>query len=283
MNPLLVETIKELPPLPQTVIELRNYVDSSGADLEVSKVAEILSKDPLIVGELLRLANSPFYGLSRQVSTIQQVVSLLGAGTIKNTVMANAIRSNFSINVSPYGLDNNAFLTNCSKEVDFISAWLREEDKALANELIPCAMLLRLGMILLSDMLIKSGKDKEFLEQNKANNFQDVHNLENQYCGVDSISFLGFLFNHWEFDERLIQSIAYIHNPHAATQEIKKNSYALAVTNCLFEPYHPLSQFNSKKSIALINEAIGQGVNFNMANFLAKLPEEAKENLIKDD
>lgn len=62
MNPLLVETIKELPPLPQTVIELRNYVDSSGADLEVSKVAEILSKDPLIVGELLRLANSPFMG-----------------------------------------------------------------------------------------------------------------------------------------------------------------------------------------------------------------------------
>lgn len=283
MNHLLIETIKELPPLPQTVMELRNYVDSSGADLEVSKVAEILSKDPLIVGELLRLANSPFYGLSRQVSTIQQVVSLLGAGTIKNTVMANAVRSNFSIDVSPYGISNEIFLANCAKEVDFISAWLRDEDKALANELIPCAMLLRLGMILLSDMLIKSKKDQEFLEQNKANNFQDVHGLENQYCGVDSISFLGFLFNHWEFDERLIQSIAYINNPHAAAQEIKKNAYALAITNCLFEPYHPLSQFNSKKSIALINEAISQGINFDMTNFLSKLPEKAKENLAKED
>lgn len=283
MNPLLVKTIKELPPLPQTVMELRNYVESSGTDLEVSKVVAILSKDPLIVGELLRLANSPFYGLSRQVSTIQQVVSLLGAGTIKNTVMANAVRSNFSINVSPYGLDNNVFLANCSKEVDFISSWLKEEDKPLVSELVPCAMLLRLGMILLADMLIKSGKDKEFLEKNQENNFQDVYELENQYCGVDSISFLGFLFNYWEFDEKLIQSIAYIHNPHAATQEIKKNAYALAVTNHLFEPYCALSQFNCKKAIALVNEAIGQGINFNKENFLSKLPEEAKKNLTKED
>lgn len=283
MNPLLVKTIKELPPLPQTVMELRNYVESSGTNLEVSKVVAILSKDPLIVGELLRLANSPFYGLSRQVSTIQQVVALLGAGTIKNTVMANAVRSNFSINVSPYGLDNDAFLANCSKEVDFISSWLKEEDKPLVSELVPCAMLLRLGMILLADMLIKSGKDKEFLAKNQENNFQDVYELENQYCGVDSISFLGFLFNYWEFDEKLIQSIAYIHNPHAAPQEIKKNAYALAVTSYLFEPYCPLSQFNCKKAIALVNEAIGQGINFNKENFLSKLPEEAKKNLTKED
>lgn len=280
MNPLLLETINDLPPLPKTVLELREYIDHSGADLEISKVVAIISKDPLLVGDLLRLANSPFYGFSRQITTIQQVVSLLGVGNIKNTVLANSIRSNFHIDVSPYGLDTDVFLANCAKEVDFISSWLLEDDKTLANELVPCAMLLRLGMILLADILIKSKKDKEFLEQNQANDFQSVHELENQYCGVDSASFLGFLFDYWKFDENLIQSITHIENPHAAPEEIKKNSYALAITNCLFEPYHPLSQFNSKKSIALINEAIGQGVDFKIANFLGKLPDEAKNNLM---
>lgn len=280
MNPLLIETINNLPPLPKTVIELRDYIDSSGADLEISKVSAIISKDPLLVAELLRLANSPFYGLSRQVSTIQQVVSLLGINNIKNVVLANSIRSNFSVDVSPYGLDTAVFLANCSSEVDFITNWLQEDDKTLASELVPCALLLRLGMILLADMLIKSNKDKEFLEQNQANNFQNVEELENQFCGVDNISFLGFLFNHWQFDENLIQSIAHIGNPHAAANEVKKNAYALAITSCLFEPYHPLSQFNSKKAIALINEAVGQGVDFNVAHFLGKLPETAKNNLI---
>ena len=47
MNPLLLETIKNLPPLPSTVEELRNYIDSNGANLEINKIATIISKDPL--------------------------------------------------------------------------------------------------------------------------------------------------------------------------------------------------------------------------------------------
>ena len=70
MNPLLLETINDLPPLPKTVMELQEYVDSSGADLEISKVVAIISKDPLLIGELLRLANSPFYGFSHSTSCL---------------------------------------------------------------------------------------------------------------------------------------------------------------------------------------------------------------------
>ena len=128
MNPLLLETIKNLPPLPSTVEELRNYIDSNGANLEINKIATIISKDPLLVAELLRLANSPFFGFSRQVSTIQQVISLLGINNIKNIVLANSLKSTFHIDVSPYGLNTADFLNNCSKEVDFISNWLKEED-----------------------------------------------------------------------------------------------------------------------------------------------------------
>ena len=84
-----------------------------------------------------------------------------------------------------------------------------------------------------------------------------------------------------KFDEILIQSIAHIDNPHAASNEIKKNAYALAITNCLFEPYAPFSLFNSKKAIALLNEAKNQEINFDMSNFLANLPQEAKNNLAK--
>ena len=279
MNPLLLEKISNLPPLPTTITELREYIDSSGANVEATKVAEILSKDPLIIGELLRLSNSPFYGFSRQISTIQQVVSLLGISNIKNIIMANAISSTFPIDVSPYGLDTQVFLAGCSKEVEFISQWLNDEDKQLANLLVPCAMLLRLGVILLSSILIQSKKDKEFLAENQANEFRNLYELENKYCGIDNLSFLGFLFDYWKFDELLIGSIAHIHVPHSAPDEIKKNTYALAIVNCLFEPYAPLGTFNAKKAIALLNEAQESGVNFDTSNFLSKLPQKAKDNL----
>lgn len=283
MNPLLSETINNLPPLPNTVAELRDYINSAGDDLEISKVSQIISKDPLLIAELLKLANSPIYSLSRQISTIQQAVSLLGINNVKNIALADSIKSKFSVDVSPYGLDTETFLLNCARETEFISNWLSKEDKALSDALIPCAMLLRLGMILLSSILTNSKQDKEFLKENKQNNFQSIHEVEDKYCGVDSLSFLGFLFDYWKFDETLIQTVTYINNPHSATPEIKKHAYALAIINCLFEPYAPLSSYNCKKAIALIKEAKSQNINFDINSFMDKLPEIAKENLKKED
>ncbi|WP_300900064.1 HDOD domain-containing protein, partial [uncultured Helicobacter sp.] len=183
MKELLLETIDNLPPLPETVTKLQQYIDSSGREVQLQCVVDIISKDPLLTGDLLRLANSPFYGFSREISTLNQVVSLLGIANIKNVVIANSLRGNFKIDMSPYGLDTQDFLGNCSREADFIAEWFSQTDKKLSQVLVPCAMLLRLGMILFANTLIKSGKDKEFLEQLKANHFSDIGFVETEFYG----------------------------------------------------------------------------------------------------
>ena len=174
MNELLSTTIENLPPLPETVVKLQNYIDQSGSEVQTQKVADIIVQDPLLTADLLRLANSPYYGFSREISTINQVIALLGIDNVKNIVMADSLRSLIRVNVSPYGLDTDLFLGNCSKEVDFISNWLNEEDRKLAQTLVPCAMLLRLGMILFSSVLIKAKRDKEFREALKQNDFKNI-------------------------------------------------------------------------------------------------------------
>lgn len=279
MNELLNKTIENLPPLPETVVKLQNYIDKAGSQVKVQEVVRIISQDPFLTADLLRLANSPYYGFSREISTINQVVALLGITNIKNIAIANALKGKFTINVSPYGLDTQAFLKNSSEEANFIAEWLGEEDKKLAQELVPCVMLLRLGMILFSSMLIQQHKDKEFLELIKQNNYQNISFVENEFFGTDHLSFSGFLFNHWKFDEDLIESLAYITAPHAASEHIKKNTYALAIANRIFEPYQGGSPYNVHEAIALIQEAAFQGVKFDIENFKNKLPNEAKINL----
>ena len=83
MNELLLKVIDNLPPLPETVMKLQQYVDSAGSDVQIDGVVDIISKDPLLTGDLLRLANSPYYGFSREISTLNQVVSLLGINNEK--------------------------------------------------------------------------------------------------------------------------------------------------------------------------------------------------------
>ncbi|EAK3399553.1 cheVAW transcriptional regulator CheP [Campylobacter jejuni] len=281
MNELLLKSVEVLPPLPDTVSKLRKYVSEANSNIETMKVAEIISSDPLMTTKLLQLANSPYYGFTREITTINQVITLLGVGNIINIVMADSIRDNFKIDVSPYGLNTQNFLKTCNEEATFIANWLNDEDKKLSHLLVPCAMLLRLGIVIFSNFLIQNHKDKDFLAF--LNKSENLALAENEFLGVDHISFLGFLLHRWNFDDVLIESICFVRTPHAAREKVKKSAYALAITDHLFAPHDGSSPFNAKAAVALLKEAKTQGINFDLNNLLSKLPNKAKENLNKED
>ncbi|HED0481467.1 TPA: cheVAW transcriptional regulator CheP [Campylobacter jejuni] len=281
MNELLLKSVEVLPPLPDTVSKLRKYVSEANSNIETMKVAEIISSDPLMTAKLLQLANSPYYGFTREITTINQVITLLGVGNIINIVMADSIRDNFKIDVSPYGLNTQNFLKTCNEEATFIANWLNDEDKKLSHLLVPCAMLLRLGIVIFSNFLIQNHRDKDFLAF--LNKSENLALAENEFLGVDHISFLGFLLHRWNFDDVLIESICFVRTPHAAREKVKKSAYALAITDHLFAPHDGSSPFNAKAAVALLKEAKTQGINFDLNNLLSKLPNKAKENLNKED
>ncbi|EAH7475998.1 cheVAW transcriptional regulator CheP [Campylobacter jejuni] len=281
MNELLLKSVEVLPPLPDTVSKLRKYVSEANSNIETMKVAEIISSDPLMTAKLLQLVNSPYYGFTREITTINQVITLLGVGNIINIVMADSIRDNFKIDVSPYGLNTQNFLKTCNEEATFIANWLNDEDKKLSHLLVPCAMLLRLGIVIFSNFLIQNHKDKDFLAF--LNKSENLALAENEFLGVDHISFLGFLLHRWNFDDVLIESICFVRTPHAAREKVKKSAYALAITDHLFAPHDGSSPFNAKAAVALLKEAKTQGINFDLNNLLSKLPNKAKENLNKED
>ncbi|EPX7664563.1 cheVAW transcriptional regulator CheP [Campylobacter jejuni] len=281
MNELLLKSVEVLPPLPDTVSKLRKYVSEANSNIETMKVAEIISSDPLMTAKLLQLANSPYYDFTREITTINQVITLLGVGNIINIVMADSIRDNFKIDVSPYGLNTQNFLKTCNEEATFIANWLNDEDKKLSHLLVPCAMLLRLGIVIFSNFLIQNHKDKDFLAFLNKN--ENLALAENEFLGVDHISFLGFLLHRWNFDDVLIESICFVRTPHAAREKVKKSAYALAITDHLFAPHDGSSPFNAKAAVALLKEAKTQGINFDLNNLLSKLPSKAKENLNKED
>ncbi|HEC3062008.1 TPA: cheVAW transcriptional regulator CheP [Campylobacter jejuni] len=281
MNELLLKSVEVLPPLPDTVSKLRKYVSEANSNIETMKVAEIISSDPLMTAKLLQLANSPYYGFTREITTINQVITLLGVGNIINIVTADSIRDNFKIDVSPYGLNTQNFLKTCNEEATFITNWLNDEDKKLSHLLVPCAMLLRLGIVIFSNFLIQNHKDKDFLAFLNKN--ENLALAENEFLGVDHISFLGFLLHRWNFDDVLIESICFVRTPHAAREEVKKSAYALAITDHLFALHDGSSPFNAKAAVALLEEAKTQGINFDLNNLLSKLPSKAKENLNEED
>jgi len=74
------ETISFLPPLPTVVAELMSVLSSD--DYDLNTLSRIISKDPSMAMNILKIANSAFYGLPHQVTTVEHAVRMLGSREI---------------------------------------------------------------------------------------------------------------------------------------------------------------------------------------------------------
>lgn len=83
-----------VPPQPQIMVDLQMEQYMPDPDLEV--IARLISQDPGLSGALLKIVNSPYYGLSNKIASIQRAVNLLGSRSIINLINAQSIKGEMS-------------------------------------------------------------------------------------------------------------------------------------------------------------------------------------------
>ena len=83
-----------VPPQPQIMVDLQMEQYMPDPDLEV--IARLISQDPGLSGSLLKIVNSPYYGLSNKIASIQRAVNLLGSRSIVNLINAQSIKGEMS-------------------------------------------------------------------------------------------------------------------------------------------------------------------------------------------
>lgn len=283
INKMLIKSLDDLPPLPKTIQKLQEYLASHGSNIVIDEVANIISTDPLITANLLHLTNSAYYGFSKEIKTVNQALVLLGVNNVRNMIIADYAKSSFVVNLSPYNIETDRFLSLINEQTNFISSWLMEEDKTLCYNLIPCVMMLRLGIMVFSNFLIQNNIDKKFLLHLSKNNFNNILRLEIEFLGVDHISFLSNLFKVWNLDESLIEIISSLDYLGSTSSKVKKETYALAVIEALFSPEkNTYDEFCVQKAYHILKDGKTNGVDFNLENFLSKLPEKFIDILNKN-
>ena len=95
--PTQAEIINGLGRLPGLSPAVQAILPRLGDDtLNAEELANMLSKDPVLAARALRLANSPFYGLSRQIGSLREAVAILGFGSLRGLVLSAGLISAFS-------------------------------------------------------------------------------------------------------------------------------------------------------------------------------------------
>lgn len=79
------DTIEYLPPIPLVMTEL---IQALNDDIDLNDLGRIISKDPSMSMNVLKVANSAFYGLRNKVATIEHAVRMLGTREITSLCIA---------------------------------------------------------------------------------------------------------------------------------------------------------------------------------------------------
>jgi HD-like signal output (HDOD) protein len=84
-----LDGIGDLPTLPEVAVQLNGLLDCP--ETTVEEVGDTIKQDQAIVGKMLRLVNSSFYGLGKQVTSVPRAVVILGFNMIRNALISVSI------------------------------------------------------------------------------------------------------------------------------------------------------------------------------------------------
>jgi HD-like signal output (HDOD) protein len=83
-----------VPPQPQIMVDLQ--MEQYMPEPDLNAIATLISHDPGLSGALLKIVNSPYFGLANRIVSIKQAVNLLGCNTVINLINAQSIKGEMS-------------------------------------------------------------------------------------------------------------------------------------------------------------------------------------------
>jgi len=132
-----------LPTMPEVAHELIRSLNED--DVPLSQLRDAIARDPALAVNLLRLANSARYGMSRSVSTIDDAIALVGTSQVRALALASCFNDAFP--VAP-GLDREAFW-RASQTCGGIAQWLASSIGSDSQEAWLSGFMVRLGELLM--------------------------------------------------------------------------------------------------------------------------------------
>jgi putative nucleotidyltransferase with HDIG domain len=225
---LQIRNIKNLPTLPGVAGRILE-VTSDGAS-GARELAAIIANDPSMSAKVLNLANSAFYGFSRQITTIPQAVVVLGFDAVRGLALGVSVYEALPDPSVEDSFDREAF-------------WIHSIGCGTASKIIANALGYRdTGTFFVAGLLHDLGKvvlDTYFNEQYQ----QVVHRLktegkestatEAEVLKLNHSEVGGWLAFRWRFPEILVNAIEHHHDPNSADEELVKETSIVYLANVL--------------------------------------------------
>ena len=205
----LMAAVEKMPAFPQSVnkvLKLAGDINCSQKDL-----VEVIKRDPVFTLKILRLVNSPYFGLSREITSINHASVYLGLNTLKNVALGLA-----AVGVIPKSasgrLDMGAFwlhslaVATCTRMLGFKLGVSRDD----AAEYFAAGLLHDIGKVVFALYM-----PEEFEKTTNLALVQgaSLFRCEREVIGATHADIGAMLAEKWNLPVDLHDAIAFHHSP----------------------------------------------------------------------
>ena len=190
-----------IPPRPEILTQLKDVM--SGDDPSLMDISDIISKDMAISAAILKLINSPVFGLARTVSDIRQAVMFLGFDGIYSLVQGLKLKEAFSS--SKCSINLNQFW-DAAEEIAQVALFIGGKIKSE----VPGENLYTLGLFHDCGIPIMATKYENYADvyANSAQNFQEtLVSLEDRAFKTNHATLGYFIASNWFLPKDICQII----------------------------------------------------------------------------
>ncbi len=205
---IILAQVKRLPVLPssvQTAMELLR-----DPEVDMSSLAGALQYDPGITANILRLANSAFFGAMHRITTLRDAVVRLGARRVSQLLLTVAVSPRISGEVAGYDLPPCALLEQ-SLAIAVASELVAGECGVEAPaHTFTAGLLSNVGKIVLDQFLGVNGEEVTSVAESEGMSFEDA---ERRVLGTDHAEVGAELLQFWNLPEEIVNVVRYRLHP----------------------------------------------------------------------
>lgn len=205
----VLRCIHNLPSLPTAVMELLACLGQE--DVNIDALARQIEQDQALTAKTLRIANSSFYGMSNQITTIHEAITILGFRTMYSLATTAALINTMSdqkrseVNLAPFwrhGIATAVCARNLAPHLNLHPEYAYTA--GLLHDIGRLVLVTQFASQYLAVMAYRSAHDCHLID------------AERTVLGLDHATVGHALTKQWKFPEPIQQSVACHHAPACA-------------------------------------------------------------------